>query len=318
MPTTYWDPQLRAELDRVRAEMPATITPDMIPLLQQASAQTDEMVQELGQRFGVLLRTETVAPGVEVLVARPPLPAGPAPAIFFVHGGGMVMGSAVLGLDLVLPWAVEAGAIVVSVGYRLAPQHPDPTPADDCHAALAWTFEHAEEIGIDPTRVVLAGHSAGGGLAAGLALRVRDEGGPPLRGQLLMCPMLDDRERTPSSLELDGDGVWDRTSNRTGWTALLGDRRGGEDVGAYAAPARAGDLRGLPRTYLDVGSAETFRDEVVQFASRVWQGGGAAELHVWPGAYHCFEIVAPRADVAGAALAARRAWMLRILAAPSP
>jgi acetyl esterase/lipase len=125
--------------------------------------------------------------------------------------------------------------------------------------------------------------------------------------------MLDDRERTASSIELDGDGVWDRTSNRTGWSALLGARRGGPDVSSYAAPARTADFGGLAPTYIDVGSAETFRDEVVEYATRIWQAGGAAELHVWPGAYHCFEMVAPRAVVARAALAARRAWIARML-----
>ncbi|MBN9112455.1 MAG: alpha/beta hydrolase [Pseudonocardia sp.] len=310
---TYWDPELRTALDRSRGELPATITPDLIPLLQNASVQTDDAVTTLEQRFAVRLEQRAVGSSVDVVVARPSAVRSPAPVIFFVHGGGMVMGSPVHGLDLVLPWAVAAGAVVVSVGYRLAPQHPDPVPADDCRAALLWTVAHADGLGIDPGRIVLAGHSAGGGLAAGLALRMRDEGGLRLRGQLLMCPMLDDRESTPSSVELDGDGVWDRTSNTTGWTALLGDRRGGPDVGVHAAPARATDLSALPPTYIDVGSAETFRDEVVGFASRIWHGGGAAELHVWPGAYHCFEIVAPEAGVARAALAARRAWALRAL-----
>jgi acetyl esterase/lipase len=214
---------------------------------------------------------------------------------------------------LVLPWALDAQAVVVSPSYRLAPQHPDPAPADDCHAALLWAVGHAAELGIDPSRILLTGHSAGAGLAAGLALRLRDAGGPAVRGQLLMCPMLDDRECTPSSVELDGDGVWDRTSNRTGWTALLGPRRGGPDVSPYAAPARASGLGGLPSAYLDVGSAETFRDETVAYASRIWQAGGVAELHVWPGAYHCFELVAPYAAVSQAALAARRVWAARAL-----
>lgn len=311
---TYWDPELRTALDLARAELPATITPDLIPLLQDASAQTDEAVADLEARFGLGLRTYTVESGVDVVVARPPQAGPRAPVIYFVHGGGMVMGSAVFGLDLVLPWALDLGAVVVSVGYRLAPQFRDPVPAQDCLAGLQWVLDHSNELDVDPRRIVLAGHSAGAGLAAGLALRVRDSGGPPLLGQLLMCPMLDDRELTTSSIELDGDGVWDRTSNITGWTALLGDRRGGPNVNAYAAPARATDLARLPPTYLDVGSAETFRDEVVDYASRIWHAGGAAELHVWPGAYHCFEIVAPDSVIGRAARAARQAWISRVVA----
>lgn len=227
------------------------------------------------------------------------------------------MGSPIFGLDLVLPWARAAGAVVVSVGYRLAPQHPDPTPAEDCWAGLDWTVGHAAELGIDAGRIVLAGHSAGAGLAAGVALRARDEGAPALLGQMLMCPMLDDRERTPSSAALDEEGVWDRTSNRVGWTALLGERRGGTDVSPYTAPARAGDFAGLAPAYVDVGAVETFRDEAVEFAGRIWLDGGDAELHVWPGAYHCFEIVAPTAALTRRALAARAEWMARILATSS-
>ncbi|WP_033287643.1 alpha/beta hydrolase [Amycolatopsis jejuensis] len=312
--TTYWDPELRAALDLARAELPATITPDLIPLLQETSARTEQAMADLSARFGVGLRGYPVEAGLEVVVARPPQAGPRAPVLYFVHGGGMIMGSAVFGLDLVLPWAVELGALVVSVDYRLAPQFPDPIPAQDCFAGLRWVLAHAGELDADPSRIVLVGHSAGAGLAAGLAQRVRDTDGPALRGQLLMCPMLDDRERTPSSVELDGDGVWDRTSNRTGWTALLGDRRGGPDVPAYAAPARARDLAGLPPAYLDVGSAEVFRDEVADYASRIWQAGGAAELHVWPGAYHCFEIVAPESQLGRAARAARIAWLRRVIA----
>ena len=123
----------------------------------------------------------------------------------------------------------------------------------------------------------------------------RDRGGPALAGQMLMCPMLDDRNDTPSARQMAGQGVWDHTSNHTGWTALLGAACGGPDVSPYAAPARAGDLSGLPPTFIDVGSAETFRDEDVTYASRIWQAGGVAELHVWPGGFHGFATMAPQA-----------------------
>jgi acetyl esterase/lipase len=135
------------------------------------------------------------------------------PGIYYIHGGGMVLGNNRTGADQLALWVDEIGAIGVSVEYRLAPEHPHPAPAEDCYGGLAWTARHAGELGIDPARLVIAGTSAGGGLAAGTALMARDRGGPALSHQILMCPMLDDRGVTPSSQELDGEGVWDRTSN---------------------------------------------------------------------------------------------------------
>jgi len=148
----------------------------------------------------------------------------------------------------------------------------------DVYAGLVWTARHATDLGIDPDRIVVDGASAGAGLTAAVALLARDRGEPKLAGQLLACPMLDDRGDTPSSLQMAGLGVWDRTSNETGWTALLGADRGGASVSLYAAPARADDLRGLPPMFIDVGSAETFRDEAVTYATRFWQAGGQADL----------------------------------------
>jgi acetyl esterase/lipase len=228
--------------------------------------------------------------------------------VYYIHGGGLVAGSH-LGQDPrnLLAWAGELSLTVVSPGYRLAPEHPYPAPLEDCHAGLLWTVENCEGP------VVLGGASAGGGLAAATALLVRDRGGPALAGQLLVCPMLDDRNDTASAIDLDGRGLWDRTANTVGWTAYLGDLHGTDDVPAYAAPARAEDLSGLPPTFLDVGAVETFRDEVITYASRIWQAGGDAELHVWPGGFHGFDSLAPEAKVSRAARAARLGWLRRLL-----
>jgi len=225
----------------------------------------------------------------------------------------MISGDRFGGIGQPLRWAERFGGVCVTVGYRLAPDFPDPTPVEDTYAALAWMADHAGELGIDPGRVVIVGRSAGGGLGAGAALLARDRGGPALLGQLFISPMLDDRNNTVSSHQIDGVGIWDRTSNDTGWNALLGDRRGTDDVSVYSAPARATDLSGLPPTFIDCGTAEVFRDEDVAYASALWAAGTQAELHVWPGAFHACDLIAPDAVLCTRMAAARDAWLARLL-----
>jgi acetyl esterase/lipase len=153
---------------------------------------------------------------------------GTAPGVYWVHGGGMVAGSR-FGAAEAMNAGTAVGAVVTSIEYRLAPEHPAPAPADDCYASLLWVAEHGGELGIDPTRIVLGGSSAGGGLAAATALRVRDSGGPALAGLLLCCPMLDDRMTSCSSDQFDDALLWTRASNEFGWRSLLGDRFGTDD-----------------------------------------------------------------------------------------
>jgi acetyl esterase/lipase len=271
------------------------------------------------RRGGAIEFTELTVPGpdgapdISLLVCKPSGLATSAPGVFHIHGGGMVVGDNRTGMLTMLPWIQEAGVVVVSVEYRLAPEHPYPAGVEDCYAGLTWTAARAAELGIDPDRLLIAGASAGGGLSAAVALMARDRGGPALIGQMLGCAMLDDRNQTPSSYELDRQGMWDRTSNLTGWRALLGAAQGGPDVSPYAAPARAADLSGLPPAYLDVGSVETFRDEVLDYAARIWRTGGVAELHVWPGGYHGFESMAPAAAISVAARQSRLDWLRRLL-----
>ena len=177
-----------------------------------------------------------------------------------------------------------------------------------------WIDQNARQLGIDNDRIIVSGNSAGGGLAAGLALRVRDRGGPRLIGQMLQCPMLDDRCRQLSVTQLWREGLWDGSSNMAGWNALLGDQRGGAGVSHYIAPARATNLSNLAPAYIDGGSVEALRDEAVEFASRIWQAGGQAELHIWAGAFHSFDLWVPDAAVARAAKSARLSWLSRVLA----
>jgi acetyl esterase/lipase len=254
------------------------------------------------------------APDVGLVICRPASAQAPVPALYYTHGGGMIGGTARDALGEILLLAEPLGVAVVSVEYRLAPETPHPGPVEDCYAALVWMAERADEIGVDSGRIVLIGGSAGGGIAAALALLSRDRGGPALAGQLLMCPMLDDRNDSPSVHQMAELMMWNRQANEVGWTALLGDARGGPDVPPYAAPARADDLSGLPPAFVDVGSADTFRDEDVDYATRIWQAGGVAELHVWPGGFHGFDGMVPNAALSKAAVAARANWLTRLLA----
>ncbi|MFI9834100.1 alpha/beta hydrolase [Streptomyces sp. NPDC051913] len=316
-----FDPELAAALELIKDVISPGLTLDQIDEIRQGPgiALLAELDLTLDGFFEVEDRTvpgPEDAPEISLLICRPAAPpaAGPRPVVYHVHGGGMVIGNNRVGVDVPLAWAKEMDAVVVSVEYRLAPEHPHPAPVEDVYAGLVWTAEHAAELGADPERIVIAGASAGGGLCAALALLARDRKGPQVIGQVLMCPMLDDRNDTPSAHQMAGVGVWDRTANETGWTALLGELRGGPDVPAYAAPARAEDLSGLPPAFLDVGSAETFRDEVVAYASRIWQAGGVAELHVWPGGFHGFDGFAPQSALSQGARAAQLRWLRRLLA----
>ncbi|MGW0578479.1 alpha/beta hydrolase [Streptomyces sp. NPDC002920] len=315
-----FDPELAATLELIKEMIQPGMSLEDIDVVRKGPgiALLAELDLTVGGAFEVEDRTvpgPQGQPDISLLICRPtsPAPDRPRPVVYHVHGGGMVIGNNRVGVDAALDWARELDMVVVSVEYRLAPENPHPAPAEDVYAGLLWTVEHAEELGVDPERIVIAGASAGGGLTAALALLLRDRGGPRPLGQLLLCPMLDDRNDTPSTHQMAGLGIWDRAANETGWTALLGARRGAADVSPYAAPARAEDLSGLPPAFLDVGSAETFRDEAVTYASRIWQAGGVGELHVWPGGFHGFEFNAPQAAISVATRAARVQWLRRLL-----
>ena len=228
-------------------------------------------------------------PAVAVRVYRPGN-LGPNPgALYWVHGGGMVLGSAERDDAACAQRAVSHRAIVASVDYRLAPEHPYPAPIHDCFAGLVWFASKAHEFGFDPARLAIGGASAGGGLAAGTALFSRDHGGPALCFQLLVYPMLDHRNITPSSHAILDRRVWHRNANLFGWNAYVGDAAGSTDAGAvpiYASPSMADDLSGLPPTYINIGDLDMFLDEDVAYALSVGRAGVPCELHVYPGAFH--------------------------------
>ncbi|TYK44080.1 alpha/beta hydrolase [Actinomadura decatromicini] len=235
--------------------------------------------------------------GLRLRIYRPADRPEPLPGLCWFHGGGMIVGTPEGDEAMMLRIAAEAGLAVVSVDYRLAPEHPHPAPVTDCHAGLLWTAEHGAALGIDTDRLAVGGSSAGGGLAAATALLVRDRGGPDLALQVLLYPMLDDRCASPSSLEFTDTPVWNLAASRFGWSALLGGSAGSGGVSRYAAPARAADLSGLPPTYLTVGEIEPFRDECLAFGHRLVQAGVPTEFHLYRGAFHRFDVLAPDAAV---------------------
>jgi acetyl esterase/lipase len=306
------EPAWRAYAEQAFGGSGLRLDPDTLKVLRATEWPTRESL--LADRPFTHEDLTVPGPGGDLTLAvfRPHHHRRPAPAVYWIHGGGMVSGT-----RFEDPEALDAttglGAVVVSVEYRLAPEHPSPAPFDDCLAGLMWLADHAIELGVDPTRIVLGGISAGGGLAAATALRIRDLGGPRLVGLLLCCPMLDDRMTSVSSSQFGDDLLWTRASNAFAWACLLGERAGTDAVSPHEAPGRATDLGGLPPTLIDVGSADLFRDENVAFATGIWASGGEAELHVWAGGFHGSEQLAPDATVSVAARAARADWIRRIL-----
>jgi len=235
----------------------------------------------------------------------------PRGCVFEIHGGGFIMGD----IEMMDPWcqlvAAHHDAVVVSVGYRLAPEHPFPAGIEDCYAALCWTAENARELGVDRDRIAIAGQSAGGGLAAGTALLARDRNGPELCFQLLEIPELDDRLETPSMRAFTDTPLWNRPNAIWSWRHYLGESQSGE-VSPYAAPARATDLSGLPRTYVSTMEFDPLRDEGIEYALRLLQAGVQVELHSFPGTFHGSALLTS-ADVSQRAVAESMAALGRAL-----
>ncbi len=320
MITTSSRPDVDPELAALLAEMPLTSILDEHALAQvrpYSSAPIEPLLdgRSIDQREFVA----RAADGAEITLSvfRP---AGdrttPAPCVYWIHGGGMIMGDRFANIDIPLQWLDRFGAVVVSVEYRLAPEAHGSTLVEDCYRGLLWTAEHAEALGVDPSRIIIAGPSAGGGLAAGVTLMARDNGTAAIAAQILICPMLDHRNSTNSSRQFsDVPGVWTGQTNGFAWRSVLGDRPG--DVSPYISPALANDLSNLPTTYIDAGSAEVFRDEDVDYASRIWAAGGQAELHVWAGGVHGFDALFPQTRIGAAARRTRTQWLARALDAMS-
>lgn len=314
------DPQLQPGVDFLVGRTPPATSEQLVAMRQQNTARLAALPTDL---TGAVSMTDHVAPGaggvdVALRCYRPARATatqapGPLPCLYWIHGGGMVAGSVAEDDLFCLRLAAATGIAVVSVEYRLAPEHPFPAALDDAYQGLLWTVENATVLGIDPGRLAIGGASAGGGLAAGTALRARDQQGPPLRFQYLAYPMLDDRDQTPSSLEFSGIPSWNRERNQQAWKWFLGASYGSGTVSAYAAPSRAADLAGLPPAFIQVGELDVFRDEDIDYAARLLRAGVAAELQVYAGVYHGADGLAPEADVSRRFLADRDEALLRAL-----
>jgi len=311
------DPESRIPLDALLQAMPGGFNAigDVVARRETVSGLLASLTADIPPNENVT-KEDLIAPGpdgapdVPVRVYRPVGATGPLPGLFMIHGGGMVIGN-IDGEDLTAVMLAETlGAVVVSTEYRKAPENPHPAQVNDCYAALKWTGAHAAELGIDPSRLAIYGGSAGGNLCIATAMMARDNGGPALCLMMAPYPMIDDTNTTPSSHEIVDVGIWDRSANLEAWSWFLG----GNAADVYAAPARATDLAGLPPAFIDVGTADMFRDEDIAFANRLMQAGVPTEFHVYPGAYHASEIFAPAAALSGRIWAARLAALQRALA----
>lgn len=295
-------PSLRAtrkSLPAMRATMDAVMAAVAVPVLPVAPQEVHIPSPEGHQVRAILLRPEGLA--------------GPAPAILHIHGGAYIIGAPEMSVPELAETAQQLGVAILSVDYRLAPEHPFPAGIEDCYTALGHLHDNAAALGIDPSRIAVMGESAGGGLAASLALLARDRGEYALAFQLLDAPMMDDRTCVRPRNPVTGEFIFAPEDNHFGWSCLLNAEPGGPDVSPYAAAARATQLEGLPPTLIATGALDLFLDENVDYAMRLIAAGVATELHIYPGCPHGY-VIAADAPVSKRALADKRAALRRGLA----
>ena len=252
---------------------------------------------------------------VKAHVTRPPRNGKTHPALLWLHGGGFIMGSPRQDYALCARFAKALDMVVVAVEYRLAPQHPYPTPLEDCFAAYEWLREQAPRLGVDPSRIVIGGASAGGGLASALALLIHDRELPAPIMQLLLYPMLDDRTACAADADRPFHRLWNNESNELGWRSYLGTAPGLSTVSQYAAPARRQSFGGLPSAWIGVGTLDLFHDESVRYAAQLRAANVPTTLEIVEGAIHGFDVAFPNAGVSQRFFAAQIAAVAQRLRA---
>ncbi len=304
------DPELRPPLEELVEMFPDGLyaIEDLAERRRVDSMLVAELV-EAAKAVQTCTTEDLLVPGppasgdVPVRVYRPRQPRSGSPAVFFIHGGGMCLGDLDYEHAAAVKLCEQLEVLVVSTGYRKAPEHPHPAQVEDCYAALRWMTDSAASLDFDATRVAVFGGSAGGNLALATALKARDLDGPAICHVMALYPMVDHRNCAPSTHEGTAVWPWDRRANLEAWEWFLG----GKEPDGYAAPLHA-DLAGLPPTFIDVGTADLFRDENLTLAQRLLIAGVPTELHVYPGVYHAAEHFAPEAE------AARHMWSVRFRA----
>lgn len=317
--SSYIDPDLLSGLERLaQANGGFDVATNLEGVRRASEARDDALIAQLGVPENIVQETLCVTSRdghiIDLRICRPAVASGPLPVFYWMHGGGYVLGSARQGDAFTLRAASELGMFAVSVEYRLAPETPYPGPLEDCYEGLAHLVENAEALNLNTDKIIIGGVSAGGGLCAGLGLLVRDRGVFSVLGQLLLYPMIDDRNIAAASDTLADTLVWTRAANLFGWQSYLGDLYGQPDIPIYAAPARAADLSGLRPTYLPVGDLDLFLDENVIYAHKLMQAGTPTHFHVFPGAYHGFNAFAPEAPASVACNAEIFSFMAKMLA----
>lgn len=292
--------RVNTELKVVLDQMPELIiNKEQMPFIQQSFKEMIDMNKRVPNPAVTI--TDRLIPGpsreqeIRVRIYRTEAPTQSSAGLLWIHGGGYVLGTPEMDDGLCERFVLEANCTVVSVDYRLAPEHPFPAPLDDCYAALTWFSQHAEELGVNPSQIAVAGASAGGGLTAATSLLARDRMGPEIIFQMPLYPMIDDRHVTPSSKEIHDNRVWNEESNRKAWNMYLGDLQ--DEVSIYAAPARCTDFSNLPPTYTCVGDLDPFRDETIEYIAKLTKAGVPTEFHLYPGCYHGFDGYAPFTEI---------------------
>lgn len=313
------DPELAAALEVALPGSPSPITLEDIPSKRAQDWQTSAAARQAVLDRGVRIE-EFEVPTYDGTTVQLDLLSGPnrsttSPLVYYVHGGGMILGNRLSGIDVVEDWIHRFNAVVATVEYRLAPENPFPAPQEDCYAGLKWLADNSDRLGLNVATGIMVGISAGGGLAASVALMARERGGPTLAGLMLIAPMLDDRVGSVAARQY-AHGMWTVEENRLGWGSLLGEAaKRINELPDWVIPGRCDDLGGLPHAFVEVGSADIFRDDSVEFASRIWRADGRAELHVWSGGFHGFEVL-NHTLLAQSAVHARNNWLQRVFGVP--